>query len=222
MREVAVASTPITILLIDIVGLLIFFVSLIAEQLVESQSGVIVQFRARGLSRVQLFGAYVLQSLSLAVGSLLLGLIGTFVAEHLLIPRLVSQGSYHPSLTLEQGIVRWLLFALLVAGSALVTMWLATAVALQGDVLSARREASRSTRKPIWQRFHLDLALVLALLVTYGLTNYALATVTDPQTVAQLAPLSVVAPTLLVVSGVLILLRSITLALSAGDTAGDT
>ena len=49
--EVAVASTPITILLIDIVGLLIFFVSLIAEQLVESQSAVIAQLRARGLSR---------------------------------------------------------------------------------------------------------------------------------------------------------------------------
>ncbi len=205
--EVAVARTPITILLIDIVGLLIFFVSLIAEQLVESQSGVIALFRARGLSRVQLFGAYVVQSLSLAVVSLVLGLVGTFVAERLLMPRLLSQGSYHPSLTLEQGIVRWLLFALLVAGSALVTMWLATAVALQGDVLSARREASRSTRKPIWQRFHLDLALALSLLVTYGLTNFALATVTDPQTVAQLAPLSVVAPTLLVVAGVLILLR---------------
>ena len=205
--EVTVASTPITILLIDIAGLLIFFVSLIAEQLIESQSGVIVQFRARGLSRIQLFGAYVLQSLSLAVGSLLLGLIGAFVAEHLLIPRLVYEGGYHPTFTLQQGIVRWLLFALIVVGSALVAMWLATAVALQGDVLSARREASRSTRKPMWQRFHLDLALVLVLLVTYGLTNYALATVTDPQTVAQLAPLSLVAPTLLVVAGVLVLLR---------------
>ena len=205
--EVAVASIPITILLIDIVGLLIFFVSLIAEQLVESQSAVIAQLRARGLSRVQLFGAYLLQSLSVAAGALLLGLIGSFVAERLLIARLVSQGSYLPILTFEQGIERWLPFALIVAGTALVTMCLSTAVALHGDVLSTRREAGRTKRKPIWQRFHLDLALVLVLLVTYGLTNYALATVTDPQTVAQLAPLSMVAPTLLVVAGVLVLLR---------------
>jgi hypothetical protein len=78
---------------------------------------------------------------------------------------------------------------------------------LQGDVRSVRREASRSTHKPIWQRFHLDLALVLVLLVTFGLSTYALATVTDPQTVAQLTPLSLLAPTLLVVAGILVLLR---------------
>ncbi len=219
--QVAVAGIPITFLLIDIIGVLIFFVSLIAELLLNSQSGIIAQFRARGLSRAQLFNAYQLQSLGLTVGALLLGLISSIVAEHLLFPRLVSQGSYHPVITLQQGILRWLLYALIVAGSALVTMWLTTAVALQYDVLSARREASRSTRKPVWQRFHLDLALVLVLLVTFGLSTYAQSTVTDPQALALLTPLSLLAPTMLVVAGILVLLRLLPWALSPGGKTGD-
>ncbi len=205
--QVAVAGIPIIILLIDIASMLIFFVSLIAELLVDSQGGIIAQFRARGLSRAQLFGAYLLQSLGLAAGSLILGLAAAFAADHLLLPRLLPAGTYHPIITLQTGIIRWLLFALIVAGSALVAMWLATAVALQSDVLSARREAARSTRKPVWQRLHLDLALVLILLVTFGISTYALATTTDAQTAALLGPLSLMAPTLLVVAGILVMLR---------------
>jgi ABC-type lipoprotein release transport system permease subunit len=207
--QVTIAALPITILLLDIIGIVIFFVSFIAELLVDSQTSIIAQFRARGISRAQVFGAYLLQSLSLAAGALILGLLGTFAAERLVLSRLVSQGAYHPVITLQQGIMRWLIFALIVAGSAMLAMWLSTAVALQSDVLAVRREASRSTRKPVWQRFHLDLALVLVLLVSFGLSSYALATVTDPQTAELLAPLSLLAPTFLVVAGILVLLRAL-------------
>lgn len=56
--QITVTQIPIAILTLIVVGLVLFFVSMMANLLVESQSLVIAILRSRGASRRQLFSSF--------------------------------------------------------------------------------------------------------------------------------------------------------------------
>ncbi len=203
--QVQVAAAPIIILLVDILGLLFFFITLMAELVIDGQLSTIAQLRMRGISRARILGGYLWLSFSLVLGALLMSgavalMLGRFFVPDLM-PGDVATGAG------MQTIIRGLPYALLVASFSLVILWVTMGIGLQSDAMIVRRESGRVLHIPIWQRFHLDLALGFVLLVAFGISAYAMQTTTDPKTATQLAPLSLVAPTLLVIAGVLFLLR---------------
>ncbi len=205
--QVQVVAIPIVILLFDILSLLLFFIILIADLFIGGQATTIAQLRNRGISRVQLFGAYLLQSLGLGIGALLLGMALTVPLENFLLPRLLPSGV--PTLSLSQGLSYGATYALLVSGFAVLALWLAIITALQGNVVGLRREASRAQGQPLWQRLHLDLMLGFVLLIAFGISTYVAQVPSDPQSAALLTPLSLIAPTFLVIAGILFLLRAL-------------
>src|SRR5438105_15875645 len=63
-------------------------------------------------------------------------------------------------------------YALLIILVALITMGLSLFSAARLDVLSLRRASARSTTRPFWHRYNLDLIACVLALLGYGLSSY--------------------------------------------------
>ncbi len=223
-NRVDVARIPVTILMIEAVALILFFISMMAELLVERQSDAIAVLRSRGASRSQVFGSFFTQSLGLGLLALLLGPVLALVAVYLLIQRILGpmgQSALNVALGDTQGTLLLVAgYAVIAVVIAILAMGISTYRAVGFDVLALRRESARSGRRSLWQRFNLDLVAVVIALAGYGISLY-LNTVQglDAQTrVLVQSPLALIAPTFLLLAGILILLRIFPLLLRLGAT----
>ena len=221
-NRVDVARIPVTILMIEAVALILFFISMMAELLVERQSDAIAVLRSRGASRSQVFGSFFTQSLGLGLLALLLGPVLALIAVYLLIQRILGpmgQSALNVALSDPQGTLSLLAgYAVIAVAIAIFAMGISTYRAVGFDVLALRRESARSGRRSLWQRFNLDLVAVVVALAGYGISLY-LNTVQglDAQTrVLVQSPLTLIAPTFLLLAGILILLRVFPLLLRLG------
>jgi putative ABC transport system permease protein len=209
----SVVTIPVTLLLFQVVGLLLFFVSLMVGLLVERQAEVIALLRSRGASRGQVLGTFLTQSLGLALIALVVGpLLALFTADSL--ARATLAPGDQQALNILEGNpmqaalgVGW--YALAAALLALLAMLLAIRGSASRDVLEMRREAARATRKPLWQRLYLDvIAMVIALTSFVASLYVANSGALDAQTNLLIAaPLALVAPVFLVIAGLLLFLR---------------
>ena len=212
-NRVNVALIPVTILMIEVVALILFFTSMMVELLVERQSGAIATLRSRGASRRQIFGSFVTQSLGLGLIALLIGPFLALLAVYLLVQSILGttgQFALNTALGDTQGVVLLLgTYAVIAVVVAILAMSIATYRAVGVDVLALRRESARSNTRSLWQRFNLDVVAVIVALAGYGISLY-LNTIPglDAQTkVLVQSPLTLIAPTFLLLAGILILLR---------------
>lgn len=211
--RIAIAQLPVTSLLLLILGLVLFFVSLMADLLVDRQGDMIALLRSRGASGRQIFGALVVQSIGLGVIALLLGPllavpIVYFFAQRTLSP--IEQGALNLITANPLQVVVGLLgFALLATTVAVATMVIAVTRTLRLDVLMVRREAARSTHRPLWQRLNLDVIAAVVALVGFGLSTYVTnARILDVRSALLLsAPLTLLGAVFFFIGGILLLLR---------------
>lgn len=217
-----VTQFPILILTALVIGLLIFFVSLMIDLLVDRQTSTFALLRSRGASRTQIFFAPLIQFL-------VLGLLAVAAGALLALP-LVSSLAQHTLTADEQGLlqaltsdplallsrVQWQLLSIVVV--LLITMLLTTYRATRLDVLALRRESARTTRQPFWQRFYLDIAIMLLAAIGYGSLFYIIHSgVLDPATrVLVEAPLFLLASVCLLLASALLFLRLFPLLLHLG------
>ncbi len=211
--RIAIAQLPVTGLLVLVLGLVLFFVSLMAELLVERQADTIAILRSRGASRSQIFGSLVTQSIGLVLIALLVGpplavLMVRLIAQSVL--PLANQSalaiiSGNP-IQLAQGILWYPLITVLVAIMAMIVAVSGTA---RQDVLSMRREAARSTRLSLWRRLNLDIVAAIIMIVGYGFSYYVInAGILDAHlTLLLLSPLTLVGAVFLLIAGLLFFLR---------------
>ena len=177
--RIQVARVLAFILAAQIIALLLFFTALMTNLLVDRQADAIALLRSRGASRGQIFGALMTQAVGLGILALVAGL-----PLALLIVLLVSKGILPTALQDAtnifttnplQAMIGILGFATAIVLVMLFTMSFSLARAARMDILSARREAARSRRRPLWQRLHLDIVLgvlaVLGYLVLFYLAN---------------------------------------------------
>jgi hypothetical protein len=217
--RVAVINIPVTLLLLQVLGLILFFVGLMAGLLVERQAEVIALLRSRGASRRQVFGAFAAQSLALALLALLAGPLLAILAARLLIQHTLIPADQQALNVLAGNplpvalSVGW--FALAAALGAILAMLLAVRGAVSRDVLGMRRESARATQRPLWQRIYLDMIAAVIALTSFGLSLYVThAGALDAQTTLLIStPLALVAPIFLVIAGILLFLRGFPLVL---------
>ena len=211
--RIAIAQLPVTSLLVLVVGLVLFFVSMMAELLVERQSGAIAILRSRGASRNQIFGTLLTQSIGLGLLALVVGPLLSILVVRLIAQNVLShtdQGALSiisgSPLQVVQG-VQW--YALITVVAAVSAMVVAIGRAIGQDVLSIRRESARSTRLPLWQRLNLDIVAATIMIVGFGFSFYIInAGVLDPQlTLILLSPLTLVGAVFLLIAGLLLFLR---------------
>ncbi|HEY7356691.1 MAG TPA: FtsX-like permease family protein, partial [Ktedonobacterales bacterium] len=211
--RVAVVQVPVDIVAFQVFFLVLFFVSMMADILVERQAVVIALLRSRGASRWQVFGSFVNQSVGLGLVALVVGPLLALQATRWLAQAMLpatDQGALNildGSPLQALGNVVW--FAVAAALGAVLAMIVAIRSSASRDVLEMRRESARVTRAPLWQRVYLDVVAGIVALTGYAISLYIThAGVGDARTDLLIAaPLALIAPVFLVIAGVLFFLR---------------
>lgn len=221
--RIAVAQLPVASLLLLVLGLVLFFISMMADLLVERQLSALAILRSRGGSRRQVFGAIMIQSIGLAIVALIVGpllaiVMARFLAQHTLSP--ADQGALNIiagnplSIALSVG---W--FALGAAAITILAMFLAILRSMRLDILAMRREAARSSRQPLWQRLNLDVIAAIIMIVGFGFSLYLEnENVLDPRLrLLLLSPLTLLESVFLLLAIMLLFLRFYPLLLRGGS-----
>lgn len=218
----AVAQLPVVSFLFFVSGLVLFFIIMMAGLLVERQSEAIAVLRSRGASRRQIFGAMVIQSVVLGLIALVAGPLLAIVMTRLLTQNLLpatDQGALNllagNPVSVALGLSQY------ATGAALITviaMSLAVLGAANRDILAIRREAARTTQRPLWQRLNLDVVAAIIALVGFIFSIYATnANVLDARLrLLLLSPLSLLGTIFLLLAGLLLLVRFFPLLLQGG------
>src|SRR5712692_3360027 len=211
--RITVAQLPVSSLALLVLGLVLFFVSMMAELLVERPMNAIAILRSRGASRRQVFNALLTQSTGLGIISLIAGpLLAIFLvrmlAQQLLAPADQSALNLINGSLLQVALrLRW--YALAAVGASVLAMAIAVVGTMRLDVLALRREAARSTHRPLWQRLNLDIIAAIIALLGYAFSVYITnSNVLDPHLrLLLLSPLTLLEAVFLLLAALLVLLR---------------
>jgi len=212
--RISVISIPIFILLALIIGLLIFFVSLLAYLLVDRQADAIAALGSRGATTGQFFRSMVALSIILGLVALVIGPLLALMAAGFLAGQSLEPGgrdalnfiTNQPWIALLS--VSW--YAVATALAAIIALILALGYATGINIVAFRRESARSTRRPLWQRLRLDVAAIVIAFAGYALTLYLNSTgnLLDTRSAVLFAsPLALIAPLFLALGCILLLLR---------------
>ncbi len=216
-QKLNLLALPLYVVMAQVLGLILFYIVVVAGLLVERQAAEIATLKSRGASGMQVLGVYLAQGTALAIVAALLGpLLAALLTRALvswLLPGasgLVSAG-YLGAVTFPASIFWTSLLAALLGLGALA---LAVLRAARLDVLAFRRETARSSRQPFWQRYYLDVGLAVLCAAGYlELSRFGGANVRSVTGgSASSDPLLLLAPGLLLLAGALLALRFFPLA----------
>ncbi len=154
-------QVPLFLIVFQIVAIILYYLVTVASMLIEQQSGEIALLRSRGASTWQIISIYLMEGVLIgAVGAVVGPIIGAFSFS-----LLGKTGPFH---ALTGGGLLPIRFSgtvlpLAVAAAALcVVALLVPAVQAAGrGVVRHRQRAARPPRAPFWQRFYLDLVLLV-------------------------------------------------------------
>lgn len=211
--RIAVARIPLLSLAYLIAGLMLFFVSLMTDLLVDRQSEAIAVLRSRGASRQQVFSALIAQGIGVGLFALLGGpLIAVFVAYLLVLVSLppADQGALNVILSDPlSAALNLYLSSLTTVIIAVLVMVFAINRASRRDVLALRQEAARAPRRPIWLRMGLDILAGIIALTGYGFSVYITTPgILDARTrVLILPPMTLIGAVFLLLGCMLLFLR---------------
>lgn len=155
-------TIQLAVLSVPVFGLVFYFTSLVATLLVNRQRGEIALLKTRGVHDGYILGVYVTEWVLMGVCALLIGpTLGLFFAT--LMGRTDSFLSLSPDMTdlsvsLTWESVRFGVIAVLLAIGAAVVPALA---ATRRTLVDEQQQAARNIRPPFWQRFYLDILLLL-------------------------------------------------------------
>jgi len=209
----------------QLVALALLFIFVMAGLLVESQAGEIATLKSRGASTTQLLLTYLTQGLLLGgvalvagmaiAGGLALALVRYFVPLSRVVRDTLTPIYVAHVVSLRDA----LLPAAVGAALSVVALGVATWQASRMDALAFRREQGRSARVPFWKRYYLDIGLAALCvagyveLATFGglatrtqLASYASA---SGQSGARADYVQLLAPTLMLLAGALLLQRAL-------------
>lgn len=213
-QRVDVSRVSATVLAIQIILLVLFFVGLMTNLLVDRQGDVLALMRSRGASKGQIFGVLLTQCLILGPIALVLGpplAIGLVLWMTRRNLSGASQGALNVVTDhLTQVVQTSLLYGAGILLVVLLTMSIQLFFVARMDVLAMRRQSARSSRRPLWQRLNLDVIAGVLALLSYGISFY-LTTLSDvlrgDARTLIVEPLSVVAPFFLIIGCLLLFLR---------------
>jgi putative ABC transport system permease protein len=218
------AGLIVACLLSLVLGLVLFFMSMMTNLLVDRQIDAIALLRSRGASRRQIVGALMLQSFVLAVialvaGPPLAGVTVRWLVEHMLPSSALGALNILPPDPIQVGFtVIWYGVAAAIVVS--ITLLLAVYRATRLDMLALRRQAARATYSAIWKRLHLDIVAALIMIFCYGISLYVNSVgLSDARLqLLLLSPIALLGSICLLFAGVLIFMRFFPRLLQLGNT----
>jgi len=166
-RTVQFLTVSLYIVGLPIIGLAIYFISLVSGMLVGRQRNEVAMLRSRGTSRWQIVGIYLFEGLIVGSISVVAGiLLGERLAQAMGLTRsflALGQGTVLKT-TLTWANLRYGLIA--VVASLLASIGPAVSAARE-TVVTYKQEMARELRPPFWQRAYLDVLLLLPALYGY-------------------------------------------------------
>lgn len=220
--RISVIEFPVVSLVVMILGLILFFIGMIVNLLIEGQSEAIAVLRSRGASRRQILGALVLQGIIMAAIALVVGLLLSILLVRLLTRQMFGNNDQDALNFVVSDPTRVAakvgLYALLAVAVALIAIIFTVWSAARRDIVALRRETARSTRQPLWQRLRLDIVAALIALAGYGFSIYLLNSnaLDNRLYLLLLSPLALLQTLLLLLAALLLLLRFYPLVLRLG------
>ncbi len=158
-------SVILTIFSVPIIGLILYFIVLIAGMVVRREQSEIAILRSRGMTRGQILAVYSLEGLLTGAAGLIGGLfLGRWLAE--LMGRTQSFLDVALSSVAADSLVTVIspdaiFYGLLAIALALLALLLPALVASRHTIISLRWEQARALLRPVWQRYYLDLMLLV-------------------------------------------------------------
>jgi putative ABC transport system permease protein len=155
---------------IPVMGLVLYFIMLISRMIVQRQGNEIALLRSRGSSSTQIVTIYLLENLLLGVIGAALGLlVGRLLAQLMGSTTSFLKFSFRQPVRVRES---WqvLVFGLASAVLAVLAILAPAFSASRYTIITYKQERARSLRRPAWQRYFLDLFLLLPL----GYGYYAL------------------------------------------------
>ncbi len=211
------AARLLTVLLyvfaIPIVGLILYFIVLTSNLVVQRQRNEIAVLRSRGSSSLQIVGLYLLEGLILGGIAMLIGpLIGQGLAQVMGHSR--SFLMFAPSEALVISISKQSLrLGFLAVAISLVASLVPALGAARHTVVTYKQDVARSMQRPWWQRLYLDFFLLIVPLYGYymlrqrGTISFLGRTVSAAEGDPFSNPLLFLVPTLFVFALALIFVR---------------
>jgi len=158
---------PLFLIVFQIVAIILYYLITVANMLIERQSAEIALFRSRGASTWHIIGVYFMEGLLMsAIGAAVGPFLGAFVFS------LLGKTSSFHSLTgggllpiRFSGMV--LVLAVAAAALCLLALLVPAIQAARRGVVHQRQQAARPPSSPFWQRFYLDLVMLVFGAVLY-------------------------------------------------------
>ncbi|MFI5271643.1 MAG: FtsX-like permease family protein [Ktedonobacterales bacterium] len=211
--QLTLLALPLTLVIVTLAGAALLFTVLMAGLLIEDDAAEIATLATRGASGAQMMSVFATQSVLLAIvtacASPLLAVWLVIVAVRRIVPASGASAAYLSRVTPAGSVTSAAALAALVGVAAVVV---GAGRAARLDVSAFRREQGRATRRPLWQRLYLDVALALLcaagyadLLVFGGLAVRS--TLARGGTSQSPDPVLVAVPLLSLLAGTLLLLR---------------
>ena len=202
------SQIPLLLILLQVVGIVLFYVVLVMNMLLERQSEEIGVYVGRGASTTQVVGLSVVEGLVLAVPA---AAVAPFIAQAA-VRALGYTGTFEP-ITGGSALPATLApVAFLLAGAgavlALVAMLLPSFAAARRGIVDVKRDQARPASRGLVQRYYLDLAVVvLAGLMLWQLEQRG--SVFDPDAVGGWStdPLLLLSPLVFTLAVAALLLR---------------
>ena len=209
-----VSRIPVLVLTMQIIALILFFVSLMTNLLIDRQTNALVLLRSRGASSGQVFGTLLIQSLLLGILSIVIGLpltvLTVLALARALLPPVQQDALLLITSNPVQATLNLVIYGVSIVLVVVLTMSISHFLIARMDVLAMRREQTRTLKRPLWQRMNLDVIAGVVALVGYGISLYltGLGSVLqgDAKTLIT-TPLSIIAPFFLVIGCMLLFLR---------------
>lgn len=160
LSKLALTEVPLYLLILQIVGLVLFYLVLVGNVVVDREAGEIALLKSRGASGRQIMLLYLVEgatmgAVAVAVGPLLAALLTASLGRLSGSP--LADGG---ALPVRLGPETWLL-ALVGAGLAVIALLIPASRAARASIILYRRQAARAGGAPLWQRSYLDLVLLV-------------------------------------------------------------
>jgi putative ABC transport system permease protein len=172
-RSASLLTLVLTIFSLPVIGLVIYFTSLIAGMVVQRGQSEIAIMRSRGISRRRIVNLYLLEGLLIGGLGLAGGLVlGQWMAQLMSRSRTfldatilagngsVAQGGFSGSLAIVFTPTA-LAYGLVGVALTLVALIVPALVVSRHSIVTLRWEQARSLLAPLWQRYFLDLLLII-------------------------------------------------------------
>jgi ABC-type antimicrobial peptide transport system permease subunit len=210
--QILLLQIPLLLLLLQVIALILLFVRMMSEMLVDRQAEAIAALRSRGATRRQIFNTFTLHNMGLSLIALVVGPLAAIPIVRALVERALPPASQNAlaaltgnPLAIAYGLRWYALVAVVVSGFAMV---FSTNRAASNNIVTLRRENARTTTKPFWQRLNLDLIFGGLSLLGYVAYSIAVRQV-NPAIQLILSPVALIASLLMLVAAALLFLRAL-------------